>query len=260
MIQEALCKAFCENVMVTEVPIGFAVRTPHMKADGDYSSFFLRKHETENLYRIEDNGFTIADLEMSGFDFDKETRFEAFTDMLSDHSARYNEQEVLLTTEYMKPEQISEAAISFSYLMARVDDLLLMVGSRVRKSFKEDLAEIIDQQFGSTCKITENTPIDNDTKDYLVDFLVRSPDGRLLAVFAGSGELKALESLLFWEQIQKGDYPNLRSMIVLEEPKPVAIKDRTLSRVMNSGLTLATLDGNTINLANKMQRTFQQAA
>ncbi len=259
MIQEALCNAFCGGVSVTEIPIGFAVRAPFQKSDGDYSSFYFRKHESENLYRIEDNGFTIADLEMNGFDFDKESRFEAFTDMLADHHARYDEQDVLLTTDYMPIERLSEAAVSFSYLMARMDDLLLMVGHRVRKSFKEDLAEVIEQQFAATCKITENAYIDDTIKDYLVDFVIRAPDNRLLAVFAGSGELKALESLLFWEQIQKGDYSNLQSMIVLEEPKPTAIKDRTLSRVMNSGLHLATLDGNTINLGEKLKRTLHPA-
>lgn len=40
MIREALCEAFCTDLLVTPVPIGFAVRTPHIKADGDYSAFY----------------------------------------------------------------------------------------------------------------------------------------------------------------------------------------------------------------------------
>lgn len=260
MIREALCKAFCTDLMVTSVPIGYAVRTPHLKVDGDYAAFYLRrKVGTESMYRVEDDGCSVADLEAAGFDLDKESRFEAFSDMLSEHRVRYDESAVLLTTEYMSVAKLPQAAISFTYLMARLDDLTLMVGSRVRRSFKEDLAELIERQFGETCEISHNSPIDQDHKDYVVDFVIRAPDGRVLVVFAGSSELKALESLLFWEQYKVSN-DNMKSMIVLEEAKPAAIKDRTLSRVMNSGLILATLDGGLLNVGKKLRTTLGRAA
>lgn len=39
MIHQALCDAFCGDLSVTPVPIGYAVRTPYLKADGDYAGF-----------------------------------------------------------------------------------------------------------------------------------------------------------------------------------------------------------------------------
>lgn len=261
MIRDALCEAFCSDLLVTTVPIGYAVRTPHLKADGDYAAFYLRKKDgNEAMYRVEDDGCSVADLEAAGFDLDKESRLEAFSDMLTEHNVRYDEASVLLTTDYLPMERVPQAAISFSYLMARISDLILMVGSRVRRSFKEDLAEVIEKQFGETCEILSNAPVDQDHKDYIVDFIVKAPDGRVLAVFAGSSELKALESLLFWEQYKSGIVEDLKSMIVLEEAKPAAIKDRTLSRVMNSGLVLATLDGGLVNVGKKLQHTLGRAA
>jgi hypothetical protein len=261
MIQESLCEAFCSDVLVTPVPIGYAVRTPHLKPDGDFAAFYLRrKGDTDEEFRIEDDGSTVADLEAAGFDLDKESRFEAFSDLLAEHRVRYDERDILLATDYMPAKSISKAAISFSYFMARIPDLLLLVGSRVRKSFKEDLAEVIERQFGQTCEILHNAPIDASQRDYIVDFVIRAPDGRVLAVFAGSSELKALESLLFWEQIKAGEYDKVRPMIVLEEAKPASIKDRTLSRVMNSGLVLATLDGGLVNVGEKLKRTLEKAA
>ena len=256
MIQQALCDAFCAEVMVTPVPIGFAVRTPHMTPDGDYAGFYLRKHETGEQFRIEDDGCTVADLESAGFDLDKESRFEAFTELLSEHNVRYDDREILLTTDYMAMDALAKAAVSFSYFMARVKDLTLLVGSRVHRSFKEDLAELIDQQFGKIATIERNAPVDSDHADYIVDFVIRGSTGHVLAVFAGSSELKALESLLFWEQYKTKNEKELRSMIVLEQARPAAIKERTLSRVMNSGLILATLDGGLLNVGEKMQRTF----
>ena len=91
--------------------------------------------------------------------------------------------------------------------------------------------------------IERNAAIDREQRDYIVDFVIRAPDGHVLAIFAGTGELKALESLLFWERIKAASYRDVRSMIVLEHARPATIKARTLSRVMNSGLTLATADG-----------------
>jgi len=261
MIREALCEAFCSDVMVTPIPIGFAVKTPHLKPDGDFASFFLRRKDGANEhFRIEDDGCTVADLEASGFDLDKESRLEAFSELMTEHRVRFDAQDVVVATEYMTLRELPKAAISFSYFMARVPDLLFLVGSRVKKSFKEDLAELIDRQFGETCQISTNTALDEEHRDYVVDFVIRAPGGRVLAVFAGSSELKALESLLFWEQVKVGDYQSLGSMIVLEEAKPAAIKDRTLSRVMNSGLVLATLDGGLLNVGDKLRRTLEAAA
>ena len=261
MIREALCDAFCADLVVTPVPIGFAVKTPHLKPDGDYAGFYLRKGEgVAETYRVEDDGCSVADLEAAGFELDKESRFEAFSDMLTEHRVRFDEDAVLLATDYMPMSQVPQAAISFSYLLARLSDLMLMVGTRVRRSFKEDLAEIIEREFASTCQISTNSPIDEEHRDYIVDFVIRAPDGRVLAVFAGSSELKALESLLFWEQFKGQGDKNIKSMIVLEEAKPAAIKGRTLSRVMNSGLVLATVDGGLINVGQKLANTLGVAA
>lgn len=260
MIRDALCEAFCANVEITPVPIGFAVRTPHMKPDGDFASFYIRRNVKTDLYRIEDDGCTVADLEASGFDLDKDSRFEAFTSLLADHNVTYDDLDILLSTAYMSVDSLAASALSFSYLLARLPDLLLIVGSRVQRSFKEDLAELIEEQFGATCSISRNAPVDSSDKDYIVDFVIRAPDGRVLAVFAGSSELKALESLLFWERTKGREPSALKSVVVLEAARPAAIKERTLSRVMNSGLVLATLDGGLVNVGEKLKMTLRQAA
>lgn len=130
MIREALCEAFCAEVAVTPVPVGYAVRTPHLKSDGDYAAFYLRKGTTEGEFRIEDDGSTVAHLEAAGFDLDRDSRFEAFVELLTEHNVSYDDKEVLLTTSYMNMERLPKAAISFSYLMARVKDLELLVGSK----------------------------------------------------------------------------------------------------------------------------------
>lgn len=130
MIREALCEAFCADVAVTPVPVGYAVRTPHLKSDGDYAAFYLRKGASDNEFRIEDDGSTVAHLEAAGFDLDRDSRFEAFVELLTEHDVCYDDKEVLLATEFMGMDRLPKAAISFSYLMARIKDLELLVRSR----------------------------------------------------------------------------------------------------------------------------------
>lgn len=64
MIRNALCESFCQDLLVLPVSIGFSVRTPYFKSDGDYAGFYLHKHPTETQqFRIEDDGRSISDLE-----------------------------------------------------------------------------------------------------------------------------------------------------------------------------------------------------
>lgn len=60
---------------------------------------------------------------------------EAFTDLLSEHNIQYDDREILIMTGYMAMGDVAKAAVSFSYFMARVKNLTLLIGSRVQRSF-----------------------------------------------------------------------------------------------------------------------------
>ncbi len=92
--------------------------------------------------------------------------------------------------------------------------------------------------------------------DYVVDIIVEHPDGKKLAIFAGTSELKALEALLFYREQKEQHVDETRSMLVLKEAKPKEIKDRTLSRVMNSEIILASMDGDCVAVRQKMASSF----
>jgi hypothetical protein len=141
--------------------------------------------------------------------------------------------------------------------MLRVTDLLLLARSRIRSTFREDLVRMVEAQFGSHAEIDLNAPLNAALKDYVVDIIVRSPDGRALAIFAATSELKALECLLFWREQRDRAMHNVRTMLVLETSKPREIKERTLSRVMNSTILLASMDGEEIAIRQKMENSLR---
>jgi hypothetical protein len=115
---------------------------------------------------------------------------------------------------------------------------------------------MVRRQFGPTAAIDLNAPVQDSMKDYPVDIIVRAPDGRALAIFAATSEMKALEALLFWKEYRDQEIAKLRAMLVVETSKPRDIKERTFSRVMNSGLILAAMDGEEIQIGRKMKESL----
>ena len=248
-----ICRAFCQPVALRSVPIGYVLKTPFCRADGDPIAAYVRRDETSLLpqFRLEDDGQTIGFLETSGVDLDTPTRLQALGDILREHNAFYDQDEVVIHTDYMPETEIPNASVQFAALMVRIYDLLLLSSSRVRSTFRDDLIEIAKRQFGDSA-IELNKPIINNMKDYIVDIVVRSPDERALAIFAATSELKALEALLFQKECKERDLDYVRSMLVLENARPRDIRTRTLSRVMNSEIILASMDGEEIAIRRKM--------
>ena len=74
-MKDILCKAFCENLTVRDVPAGTAVGTPFTTADGDRIGFYIVPDS--GLLRIEDDGLTMPLLEASGLEFNTGTRAQA---------------------------------------------------------------------------------------------------------------------------------------------------------------------------------------
>lgn len=251
---EEFCKAFCDNITLRKVPMGFVLKTPFRRDDGDAIAIYIRPHhEIAGAFRLEDDGQTIGFLEASGVDLETDTRLEALNDLLREYVAFYDEHNSLLHTGYIAEKQLAAAAVSFSALLLRVYDLLLLAKTRIRSTFRDDLLAMVQSQFGRDCRIDENAPLQHSMKDYLVDILVRSPDGRFLAIYAATSELRALEALLFWKEYREQRVTQVRTMLVLEEAKPRSIRERTLSRVMNSDILLASMDGEEIAIRRKME-------
>jgi hypothetical protein len=249
-----ICEAFCRPIALHTVPIGYALRTPFRGNDGDPITIYLRRDadSKEEKYRLEDDGQTIGFLETSGVDLDTDSRLSALADMLREHSAFYDERDVLLHTQYLEAADVPETCIRFSALLVRINDLLLLSPGRVRRTFRDDLIELVRRQFGDA-SVQLNVPLEAAMKDYPIDIVVRSPDGRALAIYAATSENKALEALLFSRECKERRITSARSMLVLENPKPTIITARTLSRIMNSDIVFASMDGPEIAIRQKMQ-------
>ena len=259
MNKEMLCQEFCDRISMQEVPIGYVLKTPFVMPDGDSIAIYARRNEgNPETFRLEDSGLLMGELEAAGFDLEFEARLDTLGELLEDHHAQFDEEECVFHTDYMHADELLRSSFEFCQLLVRLPDLVLTVSERTRRSFFEDLLRIVETQFDG-CTIQTRKPLSADMKDYQVDIIVRASDGRVLAIYAATSEIKALESLLFWKECKEREIPHLRSMLVLERVSPGYIKKRTLSRVMNSEILLASLDGEEIAVRHKMAVTLDAA-
>ena len=251
MKAEDFCAAMCEGLAFNEVPIGYVLRAPFSRPDGDGIAVYIRRL-TDGIFQIEDDGLTVAYLEAAGFNLDSDSRFSALAELLAEYSAFYDENEAVLHTAAMPESEVAKASVSFIALMLRVNDLLLLAADRVKSTFRDDLIQLVENQFGQSAIIELETPLNDAMKDYEIDILVRSRDNRNLAIYAATSESRALEALLFAREYRDRGIRNTRAMLVVETSKPRVINQRTYSRVLNSSLLLASMDGDRIAIANKM--------
>ena len=252
-----LCKVLCSGLAMREVPIGYAIKTPFVGPDGDAISLYMRRSkETPGVVRFEDDGGTIASLEEDGVPIDSDTRMQALSDLLKQYDAFYDENAALLHTDYFQESRAPANLAKFMALMLRVQDLRMLNRERVRETFKDDVRKFVEANFQGRVIIEEDKNPNEILKDYVADFVLTAPDGATLAIYATSTENKALEALLLWQELARQGIEDIRSMALLEEAKPTAIKARTMSRILNSSVMLGSLDGIESELARKMGQSL----
>jgi len=145
-MKEELCRAFCNEISVKEVPAGLAVSTIFRRSDGDAIGFYVIRNKTApGVAHLEDDGQTMPYLEACGVDFETQTRKKAFENLLTEYGVEYDEEENVIRTQNMKEEDLPRAALRFVALLMRLFDFLLLTQEHVESTFKEDAAKKVKQ-------------------------------------------------------------------------------------------------------------------
>src|SRR5476651_1930187 len=124
-MKDALCKAFCANLSVTKVPVGFAISHQSWEFGGDAICLYLVGPDSDGLWKIQDDGTTVPYVEASGADLDLPIRAEAFHALLAEFGATYDDENTEISTSLLKEEEIPLVAVRFFGLIMRVQDMAL---------------------------------------------------------------------------------------------------------------------------------------
>lgn len=216
-MKEALCQAFCGDLKLTDVPIGFAVTTTFRRDDGDSVAFYLVRDKIRSgVYRIEDDGTTIPFLEAAGVDFTTSMRSEALDALLVGHGVEFDEDEMLLHTQPMLEIDLPKAAMRFLSLMLRINDFLLLTKDKVASTFKEDAAMKILERMEGKAIVEQDKPVSSSLSDTVPDMVIRAPDRVPVAVFFGTSAQRVNDAIFLQMQALYEAHEQLQVIALLE--------------------------------------------
>jgi hypothetical protein len=235
-----LCKAFCDELSVRDVPAGLAVSTGFSLSGGEPLGFYIVGPDLTGRFRIEDDGTTMPLIEASGIDLETQTRAEAVAQMLEEYGAFYNPDSGELATPPLASEAIPARALKFVALLLRLQDLLLLRPERVASTFKEDATKAIKDAIGSRAVVyEERAPAPG--VDIPADVLIEAPGRPLVAVFLAQTEQRVLEAVL--AQMAATYEAQADTAVVALLEKDSSISRRVRQRAVNRLAALPIYEG-----------------
>ncbi len=195
-MKDDICRAFCDEIRLKDVPIGLAVSTAFRRADGDAIGFYVVKNKLEpGFAHLEDDGTTIPYLEAAGVDFDTQTRQTAFQTILNEYGAQFDENESLIRTQEMPETEIPRTAIAFVALLLRLSDFLLLTKERVGSAFREDAIKRIREEIGGRAQIQEDEIVSQNLSEVKPDLIIRAPNKTPVAVFLAQSSQRVNDAI-----------------------------------------------------------------
>lgn len=189
-----LCRAFCNDIVVTNVPAGLAVSTAFKRDDGDRISFYVVNDENGRV-RLEDDGATIPILESAGVDFETSVRRKALESLLSRVEGHFDESEATIRTIAFPLNQLAKRALDFVGVMVRMNDFLLLTQEKISSTFKEDASNRIREAVGQNAKIREHEAISVKLSEVMPDLVIEANGRAPVAIFFGNSASRVNDAI-----------------------------------------------------------------
>jgi hypothetical protein len=231
--KEKICAAFCDEVAVSKVPAGYAVKTAFHTADGDPVGFYVVPHQDDpTRWRFEDSGVMVPMLESHGITLKGGAREEAFNDLLSEYGADFDEDAQEIVSRWINENEVGSAALGFVALLLRLQDLEFLAPDKVESAFREDAAKAIANRFSGVAQVKFNTGVSEKLPNYIVDAVISIDNAPPVAVFYATSEPRVSEAVILWmdSKISKVD---LKVILLLEHAKPRNVSERMFARALN---------------------------
>jgi hypothetical protein len=252
-LQKEICAAFCDGLVVREVPVGYAISTPVSWFSGDTLSFYARIEGKRA--RLEDSGSLLFDLEGQGVDFSSENRMEILSALLQEHGVILSEDDGLFCTEWVQMEQIAKLALPFLTFLTRVQDLLFLNREIVKSTFREDLISALEDAYSEN-SISFSEALIPSLPHYTVDIVVRAQSGKIAAIFPATNDVNVLRAVLFSMEVQKHVVSDVVPFLIYESLDKAAITQQSREIAVNSDLIHAVWSGGQDEVIQKIQRNL----
>ena len=246
-----LCRAFCDDLKVRDVPLGLAVVTGFDALGGEPLGFYVVGPDHAGLYHLEDDGTTVPLIEAQGADLETQTRSEAVSILLEEYGASLNLDTRELVTGPIAKDKIPLAAMRFIALLLRLQDIILLTPERVASTFKEDAKHAIRHVLEGRAKIEENAPVAPNL-DYPADLLLTAEGRDPVAVFLASTEQRVLEAVIAQMESLYEAHSSCQVIALLE--KDSSVTQKTRRKASNRLTALPIFEGDQSAAITRIQR------
>jgi hypothetical protein len=250
-LKDELCRAFCDQLRIREVPAGLAVSTAFSFSDCEPVGFYVAGPDALNRFRIEDDGTTIPLIEAEGIDLETTTRQEALAALLTEYGAHYDADRGELTTAPLTPSQVPSAAFKFVALLLRLQDLILLTPERAASTFREDATKAIREALGTRAVIKENEPIAPGI-EFPADLIIQSGHRDPVAVFLAMSEQRVLEAVVVQMAVTYEAHLPCSVIALLERDGSVTRRMRT--RALNRLTAMPIFEGDQKAAIQRIER------
>lgn len=250
-MKDDLCKAFCDQLRIRDVPAGLAISTAFGLTDGEPLGFYVVGPDPIGRYRIEDDGTTIALIEAAGASLETETRQEALDSMLTEYGARYDADKGELTTLPLTADQIPQAALKFVALLLRLQDIILLTPERAASTFREDAIRAIRTSLGERATIKENESIASGI-EFPADLIITAANRDPVAVFLAMSEQRVLEAVVAQMAATYEAHSNASVIALLD--KDTSVSRRMRVRASNRLTAMPIFEGDEKAAIQRIER------
>lgn len=227
-MKRLICDAFCAAIDIHPVPIGWAIQTPYMDADGDPLLVYLAR-DTDKGWRIEDDGNQVPLLEACGVDLSGKSRGEAFSYLLREFGAQFDSEERTLHSPSLAEADVGAAVVRFMGLLLRLQDLALLSTPFVRSTFRDDALAAVERAFKGRAIIEDRAHLGSDAIGPEADIVIRAAAQPPIALYIGTSEERALHAIVAKMEAQAYLHLDGKVALMVERAKKNPVKERTLA-------------------------------
>jgi len=250
-LKKELCKAFCDQLQIREVPAGLAVSTAFSFSDSEPVGFYVIGPDALGRYRIEDDGRTIPLIEAEGVDLETSTRQEALSSLLAEYGVEYDYEKGELSTLHLSSDQVPASALKFVALLLRLQDLILLTPERAASTFREDAKRAITAALAKRASIRENEVIAPGI-EFPADLIIQAGSRDPVAVFLAMSEQRVLEAVVVQMALAYEAHISCSVIALLEKDSSITKKMRT--RASNRLTAMPIFEGDQKAAVQRIER------
>jgi hypothetical protein len=196
-----------QKIKIAEINNYCEITTPFLDRHNDSLQIFLKK-EGDDL-KLTDDGYTIKDLILSGFELNTEKRKKLFDSILNGFGVKNVNDELTIESNY---ENFPQKKHNLIQAILAINDLFVLSSPNVESFFKEDVEKF---RHIPSVKFTGKSGF-----DHYFDFVIpASKDNSERVIRAiNRATRQSVTSLIFsWNDIKEIRTPNSKMLVVLND-------------------------------------------